>query len=204
MLRFTLLACLVMFLFCFGAAFGVKINRVKATQKQSGGRLNELVNRVASDRADHLALQEMIDRLQSGDRFERRTAATYLGWSGASATPAVPALMSALNSEDPFLQLDAAIALGSIGPAASEATPALLRVMDGNRHRDLGWLAAAALGKIAHPNDKRAQSALAAAAGKAKATATAKPGDANLQFHAQRALIEIERRRRREPVDDLH
>jgi HEAT repeats len=61
----------------------------------------------------------------AADPAERRKAAGSLGQLGASAYPAVPALIEALADADAGVRRSAAEALGRIGPQADAAIPAL-------------------------------------------------------------------------------
>ncbi len=56
-------------------------------------------------------------------------AAKALGWLGADAKSAVPALITALDDKMPHPKASATLALGRIGPAAKDAVPALIKVM---------------------------------------------------------------------------
>jgi hypothetical protein len=56
---------------------------------------------------------------------KRTAAASYLGFMGAQAAPAVPDLAARLSDESKFVRRAAAKALGKIGPAAATALPDL-------------------------------------------------------------------------------
>ena len=72
----------------------------------------------------------LADTLANGTARQPFRTARQIGWFGASAAPAVPALIKALSSSDGLLRKEAVIALGKIGPEAHEAVPALQKLAD--------------------------------------------------------------------------
>jgi hypothetical protein len=58
---------------------------------------------------------------------QRSMALTGFSALGATAKPAVPALIASLNDKDVQIRIHAALCLGSIGPAAEVAVPALVQ-----------------------------------------------------------------------------
>lgn len=73
-----------------------------------------------------LDIGEQTEQLKTAtDAAERRKAAESLGQLGASAYPAVPALIEALADADAGVRRAAAQALGRMGPQADAAIPAL-------------------------------------------------------------------------------
>ena len=85
-------------------------------------RLNDGV-RVAALPLD-VTVASLEAELGTGNPFSQQYAAKRLGWFGAAAAQAVPALVEALKVE--YLRREAIEALGKIGPLARVAIPALV------------------------------------------------------------------------------
>jgi HEAT repeat protein len=71
--------------------------------------------------ATELSLPNLIAGLKCADWAERFCAAFTLGHLGATAKPAVPALIETLTDDDLHIRKAAALALGKFGPGAVEA-----------------------------------------------------------------------------------
>jgi TolB-like protein/Flp pilus assembly protein TadD len=84
--------------------------------------------------------------LSQGDAgYKRRGAARILGYFGAVAKEAVPALIDALGDESRWVRVQAAESLGRIGPAAKAAVPALEKAL---RDPAMNYVAEQALARI--------------------------------------------------------
>ncbi len=75
-------------------------------------------------------VEKLAADLSDGQGSEPYKTARYLGWYGAAAEAAVPALIGAVQSGNRILQKEAIIALGRIGPSAKKAIPALAALVD--------------------------------------------------------------------------
>jgi hypothetical protein len=89
-------------------------------------RLNDGV-RVAALPLD-VTVASLEAELGTGNPFSQQYATKRLGWFGAAAAQAVPALVEALKVE--YLRREAIEALGKIGPSARAAVPALVALQN--------------------------------------------------------------------------
>ncbi|PZV34008.1 adenylate/guanylate cyclase domain-containing protein [Mesorhizobium kowhaii] len=89
-------------------------------------RLNDGV-RVAALPLD-VTITSLEAELETGNPFSQQYAVKRLGWFGAAAAQAVPALVEALKVE--HLRREAIEALGKIGPSAGAAIPALVALQN--------------------------------------------------------------------------
>jgi HEAT repeat protein len=80
---------------------------------------------------------ELIEMLESSDKFVRREAAYQLSRLGPQAKEAVPALVKALNDPEQQVWFGSVTALSLIGPDAKEAIPALIQGLSFGRTQ--GW-----------------------------------------------------------------
>jgi HEAT repeat protein len=92
-----------------------------------------------------LDLVQLTANLGHADVAVRVYSATMLGWLGADAEPAVPALIRMLGHDDCRDRRMAALALGNIGPAACDAVPALLDLVNGDSDDGVREMAAEAV-----------------------------------------------------------
>jgi HEAT repeat protein len=92
-----------------------------------------------------LDLVQLTKNLGHPDVSVRVYSATMLGWLGADAEPAVPALTRMLNHDDCRDRRMAALALGNIGPAAIDALSALIDVVNSDPDDGVRGMAAEAI-----------------------------------------------------------
>jgi hypothetical protein len=72
--------------------------------------------------------------------YTRVAAAYAVGYGGAIAKPAVPALIANLSNENSAVRYSSTLALGEIGPGAAAAVPDLQKLLD-DRNEDVAHMA---------------------------------------------------------------
>jgi HEAT repeat protein len=106
---------------------------------------------------DGRTLSQWVADLKAAAPQVRNAAAYEISGLGASAAPAVPALIAALDDSEASVRFPVTVALGEIGPAASAAVPRLKKMMDEEINDEVAAAARRALRKIqpdAVPSEK--------------------------------------------------
>jgi HEAT repeat protein len=93
-------------------------------------------------------LSELQKELKDKDAEVRRNAALGIGYIGAEAKPAAPALAAALKDSDKNVRLAVATALWRLGPNGKAAAPGLIDAFKSDEEPQVRVMAAFALGKI--------------------------------------------------------
>ena len=81
-------------------------------------------------RTSREAVQILLPRLKTGDRYVRLQTTVVLGGLGPVAKPAVPALLEAMRDPDASVRGGIVDALGSIGIPSTVVVPALIQAFD--------------------------------------------------------------------------
>ncbi|MHC4201263.1 MAG: HEAT repeat domain-containing protein [Planctomycetota bacterium] len=100
------------------------------------------------------AVPALVEALRDKNSSLRGEAAQVLGWIGADAKEAVPALARALKDVD-YVSVLAAGALCKIGPAAKDAVPSLIKALE-DEYEELRTSAACALSAVGAPAAEKA------------------------------------------------